>query len=151
MIKFYSTKDEYGWMSNFAVYFQSCESTWYLTNEHYYQSNKTKDVSLSRWIRLAPTPYAAMMAGRSLRSKEVRSDWDEVKVGVMLEGLRMKFSQNIELKNKLLATGNEDIHEDSPTDLFWGILGKDMLGKLLMQVRDEFSIAEDKKDAIIIT
>ena len=140
MIKFYSTKDEYGWLSNYARHYFGD----YPTNEHFYQSKKAITTQMENWIRNAPTPYAAMMAGRSLRPKEVRSDWDDVKINIMLEGLRKKFSHPM-FKNKLLATCDEEIHEDSPTDMFWGILGKDMLGKLIMKVREELRIMEEVK------
>ena len=42
-----------------------------------------------------------------------------------------------DLKQKLIDTGDARLHEDSPSDMFWGVKGKDMLGKLLMEVRDK--------------
>jgi len=137
-INFYSNNAEYGWLSNFARYPQIVDGKTYKTNEHYYQSQKTIDVEVSSWIASAPSPFLAMRAGRSLRiGKEFRSDWENIKVEVMLKGLRAKFQQHPELAQKLLATGNAVLHEDSPTDMFWGKKGRDLLGKLLMQVREE--------------
>ena len=79
-----------------------------------------------------------MEAGRSLRkNKELIDGWDDRKVEIMLKGLRAKFSQSKMLREALLETGNATIHENSPTDMFWGIKGEDMLGKLLMKVREE--------------
>jgi ribA/ribD-fused uncharacterized protein len=78
-----------------------------------------------------------MMAGRNLREKELRPDWEEIKFDIMLKGLRAKFHQNHQLLEILLNTGDATIHENSPTDMIWGILGEDKLGKLLMQVREE--------------
>lgn len=71
---------------------------------------------------------------------KIRPDWDTIKVDVMKTALLAKFSTNDNLKQLLLDTDNEDIVENSPRDSFWGI-GKDgkgvnMLGKLLMDVRD---------------
>jgi ribA/ribD-fused uncharacterized protein len=110
---------------------------YYSTNEHYYQSQKAKERDVYIWISNAPNPYLAMIAGRALREgKELVDDWDSIKVDVMLKGLRAKF-ENPELREKLLATGDAVIHEDSPTDMFWGKKGEDWLGRLLMQVRDE--------------
>jgi len=54
----------------------------------------------------------------------------------MFKGLRAKFRSEA-LRRKLLSTGDAVIHEDNPADKFWGSGGDDMLGKLLMQVRDE--------------
>ena len=56
---------------------------------------------------------------------------------IALQALRAKFSQNSSLRKLLLGTRNAFLAEDSPTDTFWGIKGKNMLGKLLMRVRDE--------------
>lgn len=136
-INFYTRDGEYGWLSNFYRAKQVVGVLVYPTNEHYYQSQKARDKFVHDWIGSAPTPFLAMQAGRSLRrGKELVDNWDDMKVDVMLKGLRAKF-QNSELKAKLLATGDATIHEDSPTDSFWGIRGKDMLGKLLMRVRSE--------------
>ncbi len=59
----------------------------------------------------------------------------------MKEVLNKKF-QNPELKEKLLSTGTAILIEDSKTDNFWGIgkkgEGKNMLGKLLMEIREQY-------------
>ena len=136
-IKFYTTKDEYGYMSNFYRSKQIVDGKEYITNEHWYQSQKAVDPVIREWIRLSPTPHGAMMAGRSLRKKEVYPEWDKIKFDVMKKGIHAKFSQNEDIKNKLLSTGDVNIHEDSPTDMVWGIKGQDMLGKILMEVREE--------------
>ncbi len=136
-ILFYIREEPYGWLSNFERTPFEVDGKIYPTNEHYYQSQKAIDSEVRAWIRNAPNPYLAMKAGRSLRRQEFRTDWDSVKAFYMLRGLRAKFVLNPELLKKLLATGNATLHEDSPTDMFWGIKGKDMLGKLLMKVRAE--------------
>jgi ribA/ribD-fused uncharacterized protein len=136
-INFYSNNEEYGWLSNFERCPQVVDGKTYKTNEHYYQSQKTLDAQTSEWVANAPSPFLAMHAGRSLRAgKEFRSDWEKIKVEIMLKGLRAKF-RHPDLARKLVATGDSALHENSPTDLFWGKKGKDMLGKLLMQVREE--------------
>ena len=137
-INFYSRDDEYGWMSNFSRNQVCVDGVWYLTNEHYYQTQKTTDLAIRSWIRNAPHPYLAMAAGRALRvGKEFIEGWDLIKVDVMLRGLRSKFGYNSLLKQMLIDTGTAIIHEDAPRDMFWGKKGKDMLGKLLMVVREE--------------
>jgi len=138
-INFYFRKKEYGWLSNFYRNCQNVGVVVYQTNEHYYQSQKAKDGVTEMWIVQAPNPYLAMQAGRSLRKdKELKDNWDDIKVEIMLTGLRAKF-KDPELRDKLIATGNAVLHEDSPTDMFWGKKGKDMLGKLLMQIRKEIT------------
>ena len=141
-INFYFREKEYGWLSNFERVRQVVNKKIYRTNEHYYQSMKAKDDYTHEWIRNAPNAYLAMQAGRLLRGeKELVNDWNSKKVNVMLRGLRAKF-QDAELRKKLLETGDAVLHEDSPTDMFWGKRGKDMLGQLLMQVRDEIKTEE---------
>jgi len=137
-INFYSRDEKYGWLSNFYRCWEEVDREYYPTNEHYYQSQKTLDPLIHQWIKEAPTPYLAMIAGRSLRPRhELREDWsDEKRCEVMLKGLRAKFKNPV-LRNMLRMTDKSILHENSPTDLFWGKKGKDMLGKLLMIVRDE--------------
>lgn len=77
--------------------------------------------------------------------------WNEVKFQIMVMALTLKFSQNLELKKKLLATGNKTLVEGSPYDRVWGVglkwddplilnsnnwKGENLLGKALMQVRE---------------
>ena len=139
-INFYYRKKGYGWLSNFWRWPQTVDGKDYPTNEHYYQSQKAFFMTHEEWIRNAPSPYLAMIAGRSLRKKEINKDWDEIKVDVMLKGLQAKF-KDPELRQMLLDTDNAVLHEDSSTDMFWGKKGKDMLGKLLVQIRNEIKIS----------
>ena len=70
-----------------------------------------------------------------------RKDWNEVKVGIMEELLRLKIEQNPYVKKKLLQTEDYLIVEDSPKDSFWGWGpnrdGENQLGKLWMKLREE--------------
>ena len=144
-ILFYLRKEEYGWASNFERNYQIVDSVLYDSNEHYYQSEKAKDEGIKYWITTAPSPFLAMMAGRSLRPKEMVKDWDNKKLIIMKKGLKIKFN-NQELGDKLLATKDAELHENSPTDLFWGIKGQDWLGKLLMEVREELKNEKEKPE-----
>jgi ribA/ribD-fused uncharacterized protein len=135
-INFYRRKEEYGWLSNFERTPVLVAGTIYQTNEHYYQSMKSKNPFLREWIENAPTPYYAMIAGRSLKLEDHVDNWYIKKADVMKRGIRAKFKNSV-LRQKLLDTEDAILHEDSPTDIFWGKKGKDMLGKLLMEVREE--------------
>ena len=70
-----------------------------------------------------------------------RKDWNEVKLSIMEELLRLKIEQNPYVKNKLLQPENYTIVEDSPKDSFWGWGpnrdGENQLGKLWMKLREE--------------
>lgn len=82
-------------------------------------------------------------------------NWDEIRVDVMRRGLKAKFGsssefpfgQNPKLGKLLKETGEAELVEDSPRDSFWGIAtekdgtpGKNMLGKLLMELRNDLKI-----------
>lgn len=70
-----------------------------------------------------------------------RSDWEEVKVGIMQALLRAKVEQHEYVRRKLLATGYRELVENSWRDDFWGWGpkrdGKNVLGRLWMAVRAE--------------
>lgn len=58
----------------------------------------------------------------------------------MLCGLRAKFGQNPDIKEKLLATGTKVLRQHTGRDKYWGdggkkFTGKNRLGVLLMKVR----------------
>ena len=82
----------------------------------------------------------AALEGRN-RQNPLRSDWEEIKDEVILQALRMKFSQNPEIAKELLATGDAIIIEHTRNDVYWADggdgSGKNKLGLLLMQVREE--------------
>lgn len=141
-VLFYFRKEEYGWLSNFERAEQVINGIKYPTNEHYYQSEKTNSKEIKDWILAAPSAWLAMKAGDSLRPKEKTENWELIKLSIMKKGLRTKFLQNPDLRKKLIETGNARIHEDSPTDKFWGVKGSDHLGKLLMEVRNELKIKQ---------
>lgn len=134
-INFYGYKGDYGWLSNFHLSPQTVEGVTYKSNEHYYQSQKAKTHKDAKKIADARSPFESKKIAYTIQNRE---DWHEIKEGVMLQGLRAKFA-NPELKEKLINTGTATLHENSPTDLVWGKHGKDLLGKLLMQIRQEIA------------
>jgi len=83
------------------------------------------------------TPALAKKVGRRVA---MRADWDMIKVGVMKELLTLKFADP-ELRRALLKTGDAVLIEGNTwNDRFWGVCagqGKNMLGKLLMEVRKD--------------
>lgn len=141
-VRFYSKLDnEYRGFSNFAPAPVVIEGKRYPTVEHYFQAMKfTGDPAWAEAIRVTPTPAKAKQLGQS-REHPIRDDWDRVKETVMLEGLRAKFKQNRGLLDQLKATGSRPIVEANPGDSYWGEgrtgKGKNRMGKLLEQVREE--------------
>jgi len=106
---------------------------------HYRKFTETAPEIASE-ILAAPSPWAAMQVGRKHRNKR-RKDWQVVKVGIMTELVRAKTTQNKDVLDCLLATGNRKIIENSPWDTFWGIgddgNGQNQMGIIWMQIRDE--------------
>ncbi|RWO90880.1 NADAR family protein [Mesorhizobium sp.] len=91
-------------------------------------------------IRHAPSAHEAFKLAERNKSLR-RSDWDDVKVDIMRDILRAKVAQHEYVHRKLLATGDRELVEDSWRDDFWGWGpnrdGKNMLGKLWMEIRAE--------------
>lgn len=75
----------------------------------------------------------------------MRKDWEAVKVRIMEEIVRAKFTQNTELADKLLATGDAYLEEGNTwDDRIWGTVnssGANRLGVILMQIRAEIKDA----------
>lgn len=136
-IFFWTRHDEHGYCSNFYRSPVVIERVRWHTVEHFYQAQKSLDLNYQNMIMLLATPKDAKFAGYHCK---LREDWEEIKDEIMLKGLRAKFTQHENLKEKLLSTRDAALHENSPWDKYWGYAdgkGLDMLGKLLMKVRDE--------------
>ncbi len=139
VVKFYSVGDEFGEFSNFAAYPISLDGEQWPTSEHYFQAQKFHDRKYRQKIRTANTPMLAASLGRD-RKQKLRRDWDAVKVGVMRAAVLAKFTQHADLRLLLLSTGDAKLVEHTENDDYWGDggdgSGKNMLGRILMQVRD---------------
>lgn len=73
-------------------------------------------------------------------SIKIRSDWDLVKDKIMMVILYLKFTQNKDLFDALMDTGDRDIVEFSPYDKYWAThwdnKGLNKLGKSLVTLRN---------------
>jgi ribA/ribD-fused uncharacterized protein len=139
VIKFYHQEEKYGCFSNFARYPLELKGKVWPTSEHYFQAQKFTGTRYEEEIRLAKTPKIAAEMGRD-RKKPLRPDWETVKDDVMREAVLAKFTQHSELRKILLDTGEVMLVEHTANDSYWGDgghgRGKNMLGKILMEVRD---------------
>ena len=131
-------KDEYSWLSNFADVEVEWEGVKYKSVEHAYQSAKSMDLE---WKNYCASDVSSGKVKRGSREIEIREDWELIKVGVMKNLLKQKFSDDY-YKNKLLATGNLYIIEGNRWgDIFWGVNlktgeGRNILGLIIMDLRD---------------
>jgi ribA/ribD-fused uncharacterized protein len=138
-IRFYRAAEEpYGCFSNFSPHAVELDGARWPTAEHYFQGQKFAGTPHAEAIRLAKSPMIAARMGRS-RSRPLRPDWEAVKDDVMRRAVLRKFETHPGLRALLLATGDEEIVEDSPTDAYWGVgadgRGLNRLGLILMEVR----------------
>lgn len=137
MISIESFSGDYFFLSNFAFSPIMWGSYEYRTVEHAFQAAKTNDPLSQSLIRQAPTPQAAKSLGRRV---ELRLNWEESKVPVMYDLLRRKFDRK-EQRALLEATDDALLVEGNTWgDRIWGVsgsVGHNMLGRLLMLVREE--------------
>lgn len=144
-ITFYTTTDEYGFLSNFYAASMEIDGISWATVEHYYQAQKFFDPERQAAIRSAPTPGAAKKLAWA-EDSGLRGDWDDVRDEVMLAALRAKFTQHPTLCARLLATGDALLVEHTALDAYWADggdgSGLNRLGMLLMQVRNELRGSE---------
>ena len=139
-IRFFSKSDTHREFSNFAPFPIDLDDKRWPTTEHYYQAQKFTDPELQTKIRKAEKPIIAKKLAEKHRDK-IRPDWDAVKDEVMYRAVRRKFELHQELRNLLLATGEQEIVEAAPTDYYWGVgregTGQNRLGKIIERIRAE--------------
>jgi len=151
-------RKEYAFLSNFFIRDQYLPIPGYgnlvfKTNEHCFVWFKTKDVHEKAEIVNAPTPGIVkrmggpkgyVMPDGNLFKITLREDWDEVKDQAMMAGLEMKFGQNPDLLQALIATHPQELQEGNWWgDTYWGVdfrtgKGENKLGKLLMDLRGKY-------------
>jgi ribA/ribD-fused uncharacterized protein len=137
-IKFYKTKDPYGFMGNFFKARFFIYGRWWNFVEAPYQAEKTSVQSEKDEIWRAVKANDSRLLGQKVT---MRPDWDEYKRFVMKECCMAKFLQHPDLRKQLMDTGDEELMEDSPVDWYWGCgadgTGQNVLGQVLMEIREE--------------
>lgn len=130
-------RGKYYFLSNFFEIPVTYEGIIYRNNEAAFQAAKVTDVAIrEKFSELDPSS-----AKRKGRHVQLRHGWDQIKFNIMYEIVKAKFEQNIELKEKLLSTGDSYLEEGNTWgDRIWGTVsgkGQNNLGKILMRVREE--------------
>jgi len=153
-INFWKPNEQYGFLGNWYRSPFTLYNIMFTNNEQYFMWKKQQlfdpeNSSLEKKILETNNPKTIKDLGRLVQnfSQEI---WDEKKYEIMKDGLEAKFSQNPELKIKLINTDNAILVEASPYDTVWGIglnahdaqtkkwRGQNLLGKALMDVRDKY-------------
>jgi ribA/ribD-fused uncharacterized protein len=148
-VSFRKTKDRYGGLSNMCSGFPILVGNYsFLTSEHLYQVCRFNEYSdIQEVIQNEKSPMGGKMKSKRYISY-TRDDWDFVRVDIMDWCIRMKLKCNwYSFGGLLLSTGENEIVEDSHKDRFWGCVldsegdyvGRNILGKLLMNLREELT------------
>jgi|ERR1019366_2446041 ribA/ribD-fused uncharacterized protein len=145
MIEFYKTQGDYGCFSNFSRHPFKLKGFSWKTSEHYFQAQKFAGTALEGAVGECNKPSEAAIMGRD-RKNPLRNDWESIKDDIMREAVYAKFTQDEQIQKVLLSTGDEKLVEHSSNDSYWADggdgSGKNMLGIILMEVRDR--IMKDK-------
>jgi ribA/ribD-fused uncharacterized protein len=147
-IYFYKAKEvPYGVFSNFDTrHHINIDGTVWESTEHYFQAMKFHGTDPNHMLAIfnAYSPIDAAVMGRA-KTHKLREDWEQVKDDVMRVAVRAKFTQYPELKNILIQTGDAELIEHTANDSYWADggdgTGKNMLGKILMEIREELRTA----------
>ncbi len=157
-IYFYGLKDQFSYMSNFYKSpFETKDKKplkFWCSEQHFmyhkcllFDSSNTK---LLDKILQSKSATEIKKLGRQVKNYDDKI-WNEKRYSIMKEALILKFSQNQDIKEKLLATKDKLLYEASKYDKIWGIgfyassaivtdkskFGRNLLGKCLMEVRSE--------------
>ena len=139
-IRFYlKGPEEYRFLSNFYPSPFTVDGLRFETNEHFFQSRKTLDPTQAERVRAAPTALEAKRRGRKVT---LRPDWESAKLDVMAQGILAKFTQNPDLRAKLLATGDAVLGEHPRAFRGKGAATGKAVGGILMDVRKKLRGSE---------
>jgi ribA/ribD-fused uncharacterized protein len=126
----------------------------FITCEQYMMYKKAMlfgDEDVANQILLTENPSEQKALGKLVKGFD-RTIWDQNCFSIVYQGNLAKFTQNPELREELLATGDRVIVEASPYDFIWGIKmgeedenldspsywrGLNLLGFAIMTVRNQ--------------
>ena len=157
-IYFYShTKGNFKYMSNFyPSVFVDADGIEFNCTEQYLMYNKCKLFDPNNNLMLLKilgekSPAKIKALGRLVKNYN-EYVWNQSRYKVMVNGLKLKFTQNQQIANNLIQTSPKMLYEAAPNDNIWGIgfdavtaavtkdktcFGSNLLGQALVQVRGE--------------
>lgn len=116
----------------------------------WYKANFFKDIETQLKLEKQMHPKDAKQLGREVKNYN-EIGWECVRYGYMVYVNYLKYTQNDDLKQKLVSTENKILVEASKTDMVWGVglaaddprilddknwTGRNLLGKSIMDVRN---------------
>jgi ribA/ribD-fused uncharacterized protein len=138
-------RKEYFFLSNFYPCLVFYNGLMFKNSEAAYMSCKNDNKEDHIKLASFKTAREARDYGQTV---VIRPNWDDVKYGYMKTVVTDKFTRNADIRVKLLATGTKQLVEGGTWhDQYWGICncekhngeGKNALGQILMEVREELS------------
>lgn len=135
--------EKYRFLSNFWPAKVSFEGMEFESIEHAYQAAKTLDLEIRTQFQGIKANEAKNLAKKFKTSwkDKMREDWDDVKLQIMEDLVRQKFTTHLDLKQQLIDTGGCYLEESNTWhDVWWGVCkgkGENHLGKILMKIREE--------------
>ncbi|MFC2661713.1 MAG: NADAR family protein [Eubacterium sp.] len=154
VIGFHEPEKEYGFLSNWYEAEFTIDGKTFTSIEQYMMYRKAvvfHDEEHAQKVLSLTDAREIKAIGRKVRNYN-DTVWNGVRQIIVYEGLMAKFTQNKELRDKLLATGGAILAECNPGDPIWGIAmerddenryymetwkGSNYLGFLLMMVREK--------------
>jgi len=137
-------RKDYFFLSNFYMCpVKGASDIIYPSSEHSYMSYKNDNKEDHLKLASLKTAREARDFGQIIT---LRPNWDDVRYNAMKTTLRDKFTRNVKLGQRLLATGDRQLVEGGNWhDLYFGIClcenhqgdGRNALGQILMEIRDE--------------
>lgn len=134
-------RGEYDFLSNFHAAPLEYGGLFYQNAEAAFQAQKcAREEEKANFIEIP-----AAKAKRLGRQVKLRDDWESVKISLMEDIVRAKFTQNPHLAAKLLETKDRPLIEGNTWgDTCWGVdlktgKGDNHLGRILMKVRAELT------------
>ena len=172
----------YFWKSDPSLGPQACLSNWYLANfkdparsdidhffcaEQYMMLAKAElfgdTTAIAAIIAEQHSPQRCKSLGRHVRNFDEKL-WSQRARDLLEPGIYLKFTQNPDLREYLLQTGDRLLVEAAPNDAIWGIgysehragrvprssWGKNWLGEVLMRVRTRLSEEESSDNTATV-
>ena len=148
------TEYTYFWSGEFSNWYQRkiyIGDSYYNCVEQYMMYCKAKlfdDYETANQIIHADSPKVQKALGRQVKNFN-QARWEKIARTVVYQGNYAKYTQHVDLMEKLLDTNNTTLVEASPYDRIWGIgyteedaeknisnWGKNWLGEVLTKVRN---------------
>ncbi len=148
-------------LSNFNDAAFKFDSVDYINSEQHIIEQKARLANapdIAKQVMATPNPGIMKKLTRNLPGLDSKL-WHEKAPGIGLRALKAKFSPNPHLAKYIFSTGDKILIEASPYNRVWGLAkgwmteiwrkkyqwGQNLQGKILMEVRGELLVAQEKK------